>query len=332
MRRLVIGDIHGCDDELRALLDKAALDPSDEIIAIGDVVDRGPSSPAVLAFFQTHTYARSIQGNHERKHIRSFRGEIPPALSQRITREQLGADYPAAVAFMATFPLYLELPEALLVHGFWEPGVPLTAQRETVIAGTLSGEKYLTERYGRPWYELYDGAKPLIVGHHDYLHNGQPLVYRERVFGIDTGCCYGGALTALVLPDFRVVSVPSRANYWQVSRGAGLYGWGKAETPDEWDSAAEERLRRFYYELHRASERILGELRVDPTFSDLSAHEQDKRYAEQIGPSPLAPYLHRARHGKLTLETLRHQVATLERLDDLLARLARVIEGSHQGT
>ncbi|MBZ0286288.1 MAG: metallophosphoesterase, partial [Anaerolineae bacterium] len=79
MRTLVIGDIHGCYAELQTLLEQAALTSDDQIIAIGDLVDRGMDSKAVLEFFRTTPNARSIQGNHERKHVRSFRGEIAPA-------------------------------------------------------------------------------------------------------------------------------------------------------------------------------------------------------------------------------------------------------------
>ncbi len=215
MKHLVIGDIHGCYHELLDLLDRAGLSSDDQIMAIGDVVDRGPHSAEVLAFFQRTPNTRSILGNHERKHIRSFRGEIQPAASQRITRAQVGEpDYPAAITFMDQFPRYLELPDAILVHGFYEPGVSLVDQREAVIVGTLSGEGYLRERYRWPWYELYDGAKPLIVGHRDYTGLMQPLIYHDRVYGIDTRCCYGGALTGLLLPDFKLISVGSRGNHW----------------------------------------------------------------------------------------------------------------------
>ena len=92
MRRLIIGDINGCYVELLELLDRAALSAEDEIIALGDIVDRGPDSPRVLEFFRApasprpHPRARSIQGNHERKHLHSFAGEIPAAGSQQITR------------------------------------------------------------------------------------------------------------------------------------------------------------------------------------------------------------------------------------------------------
>lgn len=214
-RRLIIGDIHGCFDELRALLDLAGLGIGDEIIALGDIVDRGPASPAVLDFFHSQPNAKSLMGNHERKHVRSFRGELKPALSQVITRSQLGETrYPAECGFVASFPRFLELPDALLLHGFLEPGIPLDQQRDTVVIGTLSGEFYLRKKYTKPWYELYNGAKPLIVGHHDYLGTGQPLIYKNLVFCIDTGCCHGKALTGLVLPEFRIISVPSRRDYW----------------------------------------------------------------------------------------------------------------------
>jgi serine/threonine protein phosphatase 1 len=212
---LVIGDIHGCYLELLDLLDRAGLGASDEVLAVGDILDRGPDGPQVLDFFRTRPGASSILGNHERKHLRSARGEVEPAPSQQITRAQFGAAYPDCLAFLATLPRHRELPDALVVHGFWEPGVPLERQRDTVVTGTLSGEGYLTRRLDRPWYELYDGPKPLIVGHRDYHGDGRPLVHRDRVFGLDTGCCHGGRLTGLLLPEFRLVSVPARADHWQ---------------------------------------------------------------------------------------------------------------------
>jgi hypothetical protein len=75
-------------------------------------------------------------------------------------------------------------------------------------------EQRLLKQYDRPWYELYDGEKPLIVGHHDYRRHGEPLIVDDRVYAIDTGCCHGGRLTGLLLPHFRPVSVPSRRDYW----------------------------------------------------------------------------------------------------------------------
>lgn len=215
MKRLIIGDIHGCWNEFQALLDKAGLRDGDEIIALGDFVDRGPDTPKVLDFIQSSPHARSLIGNHERKHVRAFKGELKPALSQVIARGQIGeVRYPDACAFMEDLPYFIELEEALLVHGFFEPGVAIGDQRMTVLAGTMSGGRYLYKHYQKPWYELYDGEKPLVCGHLNYLHNGKPLIYQDRVWCIDTGCCRGGNLTGLVLPDFQLVSVKAKTNYW----------------------------------------------------------------------------------------------------------------------
>jgi serine/threonine protein phosphatase 1 len=215
---LVVGDIHGCHAELRELLDLAGLGPDDQILAVGDIVDRGPEGGKVLEYFQSCSAASSILGNHERKHLRWSRGELQPALSQLITRLQLGDAYSDFLSFAGNLPLYRELPEALVVHGFWEPGMPLEQQRPTVLAGTLSGEKHVQDHHDRSWYELYDGPKPLIVGHRDYRHDGQPLVWQDRVYCLDTGCVYGGRLTGLLLPAFRFLSVPARANHWREVR------------------------------------------------------------------------------------------------------------------
>jgi serine/threonine protein phosphatase 1 len=199
------------------LIDAAGLSSDDRVIAVGDLVDRGPDAPRVLEFFRSTRNARAIMGNHERKHVRSLRREIRPALSQTITRRQFGEDrYPEAVAFMDALPRFLELPKAVVVHAFFEPGVALREQKEAVIVGTMSGEAYLTRTYARPWYELYDGDRPIIVGHHNYLGTGQPFIYRNRVFGLDTGYCFGGRLTGLILPEFRLISVRARRNHRSV--------------------------------------------------------------------------------------------------------------------
>ena len=215
MRYFIIGDIHGCYDELQDLLAKAALNSDDQIISIGDMVDRGLDSASVIEFFRDTPNADSIMGNHERKHVRWFDDQVEPAASQIITRKQITEDiYPEVIGFMSDLPHYIDLPDALLVHGFYEPGVPLEDQRETVIVGTLSGEDYLRKRWSWPWYERYDGTKPLIMGHRDYTDKMQVLNYKDRVWGIDTRCVYGGSLTGLMLPGFDIISVPSRGDHW----------------------------------------------------------------------------------------------------------------------
>jgi hypothetical protein len=62
--------------------------------------------------------------------------------------------------------------------------------------------KILRQRYDRPWYELYDAGKPVIVGHYIYSGTDQPFNYRDKVYGLDTDCVTGKALTGILLPSF----------------------------------------------------------------------------------------------------------------------------------
>jgi serine/threonine protein phosphatase 1 len=219
MRQLVIGDIHGCFEEFLELLDKAAITQSDEIVSLGDMIDRGPNSPAVLDFFQTASNASSLFGNHERKHVMAWSGRGGLTPSQLLARSQFSPEgYSQAIEYMRALPHVLDLDLALLVHAFLEPRLALEEQDERVVVGTLGGQRHLERTYARPWWELYKHPKPIVVGHRDYTGNGQPFVYRDRVFGIDTGCCKGGRLTGLLLPEFRIVQVPSRKNYWAEAR------------------------------------------------------------------------------------------------------------------
>ncbi len=214
MRTLVVGDIHGCHRELLLLLDKAGLSSTDEIVTLGDMVDRGPATGKVIDFFRSHKRATSVLGNHERKHLRWTAGISRPTPSQRITRKMLGADYLDALTYMRTLPTVINHAEAVLVHGCMEPGIRLTKQWESVLTGATTGEQYLHDRYTQPWYELYKGRKRVIVGHKNFLNNGQPFTYNDTIFGIDTGCVRGGWLTGIVLPEWRIISVKSRADYW----------------------------------------------------------------------------------------------------------------------
>jgi serine/threonine protein phosphatase 1 len=217
--QLIVGDIHGCFDELSDLLAKAGLSSSDDIVSIGDMLDRGPNSPAVLRFFRTTSNAGSLFGNHERKHVRARSGQVALSPSQLLAREQFSPEeYAQAIEYMGTLPHVLDLDAALLVHAFLEPRIPLEQQDERVLVGTLGGRRHLERNYARPWWELYRGHKSLIVGHKDYTGNGQPFVWRDRVYGIDTSCCHGRRLTGILLPEFRIIQVPSRRNYWSEAR------------------------------------------------------------------------------------------------------------------
>lgn len=329
MRILVIGDIHGCYVELQDLLKKADLASEDRIIALGDIVDRGPESPKVFDFFRTQPDASSLMGNYERKHIRSFRGELQPALSQRITRHQLEDGYPEAVAWMECLPLYLELPEAVLVHGYLETGIPLEAQRENVLCGTMGGDHYLRSTYDRPWYELWDDEKPVIVGHMDYLRTGEPFIYQDHIFGLDTGCAHGRFLTGLILPDFRLISVASRGDHWSALRNQ--YRMEKSKQAAEirtkidfsepWDEDSERGLDLIMAFVRTESERLLAELEKTPGFHQLTSRHQAKTYADLVSEFPADALFHLARIRKLSKESARRILREAEQIEVVMEQL-----------
>jgi len=327
MQTLVIGDIHGCYEELQDLIQKAGLSEDDLILSIGDCVDRGPDTPAVLRFFNEQKNSQLIMGNHERKHVRASRHEVKLSRSQIISRMQFGDEYPKALEFMGSLPLYFDLQEVLVVHGYFEPGVPLKQQLPPVLCGTMSGDKHLQDRYSRPWYELYDGSKPILVGHQNYSGTDQPFVYQDRVFGLDTDCVTGKSLTGLILPSFRFVSVPSRANHWlQVRR---LYmppanskphpSW--AEFP--WEPSELQELRDVITIINRKAAEIMQTLLSDPVYADLSTRKQANLFSERAGTGKDATLLHLARLGQLNEESARKVLKSPDKLKDLLSRFDR---------
>lgn len=356
-RTIIIGDIHGCFDELQALLARLAPTRDDQIIALGDIVDRGPQSERVLEFFRDTPNARSLMGNHERKHIRSARGPVRPALSQVIVRAELADRYDMWLDFMETLPQCIELPEAILIHGFFEPGLPLAQQRDTVVVGTLTGEFHIRQKCGDAWYEHYEGAKPLVCGHRHYRRDGQPLIRDGRVYAIDTGCATGSRLTALVLPGFQLESVPAARNYWAEARLRYASAHATAVSPWdlEWEKlhalAESVKAPSLPPDLHaRAAQcvqvattcaalgsqvlsrvqetraRIESELRADPIWPGLSPEKQAARYARRVVGEPAEPLLFDARRGRLGVESLQRRCRTPRDLAQLARVLGLVLE------
>ena len=215
MKILVIGDIHGCYAEMTELIEKAGLTGEDKIVALGDIVDRGPDSLSVIDFFSSHPNRYCVLGNHEAKHVKIASRDTRPSPAQIITKGKISAEkYSQIISFFSTLPAYIELPESLLIHAYLEPGIDLENQRKHILTGTLSADIFIKKTYPKPWYEYYNGEKPVIAGHHDYSGKGEPTVIHDKVYLIDTGCCYGRNLTGLVLPDFKLFSVKGRKNYW----------------------------------------------------------------------------------------------------------------------
>jgi hypothetical protein len=174
----------------------------------------------------------------------------------------------------------------------------------------MGGDNYLRAHYTRPWYELYDGDKPLLVGHHNYSTTDQPFIYQDRVYTLDTDCVTGKALTGLLLPSFKIISVPSRANYWAQVRQM----YPETKTPSaptsktvEWSTEDEERLLHLIDETVQEANRILLGLHSEPEFAKLPARKQAKVFSTKVGTGASAALLHLARLNQLN-STSAHRV------------------------
>lgn len=209
-RTIVVGDVHGCYDELVALLDRVSLTARDRVVCVGDLVVKGEKNRDVLELFMTDARFSSVLGNHDRALLRHWRGE-PVALkpSQEKCRRELEQGAARYSSYLNSLPLFLDLGSHVVVHAGLRPGVPLRRQSEDDLTElrTLGGER--TSREGTPWYEVYRGRKHALFGHWPAAEPRRG----PRATGLDTGCVYGYELTAHVVETGEFVKVSARRAY-----------------------------------------------------------------------------------------------------------------------
>ena len=208
-RTLVVGDIHGCFEELLSLMEKAALGQGDRIIAVGDLITKGPSNREVLQLFANDQRFSSVIGNQDLAVLRFWRGEdvsLTPA--QERTVRELESNAESFRTYLESLPFYIELDSHIIVHAGLRPRVPLHEQsvEDLTELRTMGADR--TSREGVPWFEVYDGEKTVLFGH---WPGPEPKTAR-RAIGLDTGCVYGHLLTAYIIETNEFVSVPAIAH------------------------------------------------------------------------------------------------------------------------
>jgi protein phosphatase len=233
----VIGDVHGCRDELEQLLDKlgyaierdaagrptGASHPARKAVFLGDLVDRGPDTPGVLRLVMGMVAAGTalcVPGNHEVKLLKALRGKnVQRSHGLDASMEQLDRETDDFRAQTETFI------DGLISHYVLDGGRLVVAHaglieryhgrasgrvREFCLYGQTTGE---TDEYGLPvrypWAQEYRGRAVVLYGHTpvpeaEWLNNTMCL---------DTGCVFGGRLTALNYPERTLVSVPAARVY-----------------------------------------------------------------------------------------------------------------------
>ncbi len=246
----VIGDVHGCYDELVALLERLGYRWSPagrnddggygysvshpegrRAIFVGDLVDRGPGVVNVLKLVMSMVAggsALSVAGNHESKLVRKLKGrnvQVSHGLAESL--EQLDAESPdfrqQATEFMDGLISHYVLDGGSLVvahAGMKEEyqGRASARVRDFCLYGETTGE---TDEWGLPvradWAANYRGKASVVYGHTPVA---EPA-WLNRTINVDTGCVFGGRLTALRYPENELVSVPAARIYYEPARPLG---------------------------------------------------------------------------------------------------------------
>ena len=230
----IIGDVHGCFDELVGLLRQLGhavdetgftVQPTNgrKLVFVGDLVDRGPKVPQVVKLVMNAVAsgaALCVPGNHDAKLMRKLRGrevQITHGLAESLA--QLANEpeefHKQVAEFIDDLVSHYVLDDGKLVvahAGMKESmqGRGSGAVREFALFGETTGE---TDEFGLPvrynWAAEYRGAAAVVYGH-------TPVPEPEwlnRTINIDTGCVFGGKLTALRYPEKELVSVRAKQTY-----------------------------------------------------------------------------------------------------------------------
>lgn len=219
MATIFIGDLHGCALEFERLLVAVGFDPArDRLLLTGDLFSRGPEPLAVWHAVE-RTGAECVLGNHDVRLLRQLRAVADgraPSIEHADEARLLDALHPVAPAVLAWLesrPLFILDPAFLLVHAGIHPTLGLEATSPKMLY-TLRLWPPAKGIVGPRWHDFYAAppdAPPIVFGHD--APGG--LVVKRRpdgsptVIGLDSGCVYGGRLSAWRLEDDAFVHVPS---------------------------------------------------------------------------------------------------------------------------
>ena len=206
MRTLIIGDVHGCADELGQLLRDAA---ADRVVLVGDLYTKGPD-PAGVWGLTRERHAEAVLGNHDLRLRQALAGARPRDQEARACVEALDAAGPGWREHLASLPLFLEdVAGFTVVHAGLHPSGDLTRTTEAM---AVSMRQFPGTSPDDPWWvSAYRGPRPVVYGH----DARRGLVRVERagrpwIIGLDSGCVYGGRLTGWIPEEDRLVYVPAR--------------------------------------------------------------------------------------------------------------------------
>jgi len=241
----VIGDVHGCIDELQELLgslgyvntERGYIAPKGRsVVFVGDLNDRGPDSASCLKLAMDmvgNKQAHMVLGNHEYKlfkilrsqsFMEEYKGNISHDLSDTLLQiYKRGPQFVSRVFnFLKDLPTVFESGSLIVAHGAYDPSITGGKGRDFNLFGETDGTK---DKNGYPnrlvdWKKRYQGTKTIVTGH-DPLYESDEWQKHWKfetengtcIFNIDWGCCFGGELVAYQHPEGKIVTVKARQTY-----------------------------------------------------------------------------------------------------------------------
>jgi hypothetical protein len=209
---LIIGDVHGCYEEMMDLHDKAvkANDgrPLAFVILVGDLGNKGPLSTKVIRHCRTTPRWFAVRGNHDNAALMAACGDVRRKDKPQYSWiQELDED---DIDWMSQLPYTISLPSGLrglgrdhvVVHAGLEPALSLAEQ-------TVETMTTLRNIDNQPWAASHEGPFHVVFGH----DAKRGLKLYNHATGLDTGCVYGKKLTGLLLPQNQLLSVPAKAEY-----------------------------------------------------------------------------------------------------------------------
>ena len=247
-RRIFIGDIQGCLTELERLLREVEFKPGHDVLyPVGDLVNRGPASKEVLRLLR-ELDAKPVLGNHDLHLLAVARGKRRMSADDTLRDVLRAPDANLLLEWLSSQPLLRIHPDIYQVHAGFHPQWKSTSALKTAIKpirgaaakeanamltrvrfcdvdGTMPSNRIMTDVDGnptktkrwKPWYSFYQpGTKTtghqrrqVVYGHWAVMG----IVEREFTLGLDSGCVWGGDLSAYIPEDNLLIHVPAKRPY-----------------------------------------------------------------------------------------------------------------------
>ncbi len=238
MRRIFVGDVQGCLEELELLLDAVKFDPAgDRLCSVGDAVNRGPDSAGCVRLLM-RLGATMVLGNHELHWFELAAGRRKPGRRDTLDGMLRASDRDELDAWLRARPLIVCEQDVVLVHAALDPrwrdlegkaGEMKKSLDQALARGAgfeqahdlaFATSARWCDAQGRepssdwpppsppylPWDDHYRGARTVVFGH--WARRG--LVVKPKIRGLDSGCVYGRQLSAWIAEEDRIVQVPAR--------------------------------------------------------------------------------------------------------------------------